>query len=306
MKRASSARPPERDSIWATALQATAGVARQGGASEADVLRALTDALRRLKMSGTVFLYREDEQLEVRSVAISPSLTTSMAQLTGIPVLGYTFDSSRVELLTQALQTRQAVFSPSQKDIVHQITPDEARDFAPAFAEMVGDGPVIAAPLLSGDRPLGVLTVTAPWMSPDDRPMVAALADHVAIALDHIEAQAEMRRALERERMRNLRPGIGRRTSLTKCSSEVELGSAAQAPTPDGCCSSMKQAGCRGRRCWSACPMSRVSDRARRGPAWFGGCSKTGHRSSSMTMPQTRRPCRALSKPESTPISGFR
>ena len=204
MRRASSARPPEKDSIWATALQATAAVARQGGSSEADVLRALTDALRQLEMRGSVMLLLDDGRLEVRSVALSRSLTTTMARLSGIPVVGYTFETSDVELLSRALQSRQAVFAPDTTQIVQQITPASARPLIPRIAKMLGNNPVIAAPLLSGDRPLGVLTVTAPWISPEDQPMVAALADHVAIALDHIQAQAEMRRALERERMRNL------------------------------------------------------------------------------------------------------
>jgi len=204
MRRASSARPPEKNSIWAAALQATAAVARQGGSSEADVLRALTDALRRLKMRGSVLLLREDGRLEVRSVALSRHLTTTMARLSGVPVLGFAFDPSDVELLSRAVQSRQAVFAPDNTGLVRQITPPSARALIPRIAKMLGDSPVIAAPLLSGDRPRGVLTVTAPWISPEDQPMVAALADHVAIALDHIEAQEDMRRALERERMRNL------------------------------------------------------------------------------------------------------
>jgi GAF domain-containing protein len=193
MARASSARPPEKDSIWAAALQATAAVARQGGSSEADVLHALTDALRRLKMRGTVMLLREDGRLEVRSVALSRSLTTTMARLGGVPVVGYAFAAPDVGLLSQALQSRQAVFAPNNSEIVRQITPAHARSLIPRISRMLGDSPVIAAPLLSGERPLGVMTVTAPWISPEDQPMVAALADHVAIALEHVEAQEEMR-----------------------------------------------------------------------------------------------------------------
>ena len=155
MRRASSARPPEKDSIWATALQATAAVARQGGSSEADVLRALTDALRRLEMRGSVMLLLDDGRLEVRSVALSRSLTTAMARLSGIAVVGYTFETSDVELLSRALQSRQAVFAPDTTQIVQQITPASARPLIPRIAKMLGDNPVIAAPCSRRSRSRG-------------------------------------------------------------------------------------------------------------------------------------------------------
>jgi PAS domain S-box-containing protein len=201
---ASTGRPPEIETIWAAALQATAAAARQGGSSEADVLRAFTDALRDLKLRGSIMLLQEDGRLRVASAALSRSLMTTLSRLGGVDIFSYTFDPAQVDLFEQALASRQAVFSPTNTDIVRQIAPRSARPLLPRIMKMLGEVPLIATPLLSQDRPLGLLTVTARWLGPGDMPMVSALADHVAIALDHVGGQAEMRGALERERMRNL------------------------------------------------------------------------------------------------------
>lgn len=201
---ASTGRPPEIETIWAAALQATAAAARQGGSSEADVLRAFTDALRGLKLRGSIMLLQENGRLRVASAALSRALMTTITRLGGVDIFSYTFDPAQVDLLGQALASRQAVFSPTNTDVVRQIAPRSARPLLPRIMKMLGDVPLIATPLLSQDRPLGLLTVTARWLGPGDMPMVSALADHVAIALEHVGGQAEMRGALERERMRNL------------------------------------------------------------------------------------------------------
>ncbi|MCK4961892.1 MAG: GAF domain-containing protein, partial [Anaerolineales bacterium] len=46
-------------------------------------------------------------------------------------------------------------------------------------------------------------SVTAHWLTADDGPMVAALADHISIALGHVRTRKKMEASLERERLRN-------------------------------------------------------------------------------------------------------
>ena len=59
------------------------------------------------------------------------------------------------------------------------------------------------APLLLGDRLIGTINVTSSWRTPDDIPMVEALANHVAIALGHVRTRTQMHEALKREKLRN-------------------------------------------------------------------------------------------------------
>ena len=94
-------------------------------------------------------------------------------------------------------------FAASSAALVRQITPPAFRGLVPRLLSMLGAQPVLAAPLHLGDQTLGILTLTARWLTADDGPMLAALADHVAIALGHVRSQAEMRNALSRERLLN-------------------------------------------------------------------------------------------------------
>lgn len=198
-----SPRRGEANSIWANTLRASAGVASRAAASEQDVLRAVTEELRRLKMRGSVMLLRPDGKLEVRTSAISQALTTTLRRLTGMELIGYAFDPSEVELIHKAMETGQPSFATSSAALVRQVTPPLFRALVPRLLGMLGAQPVLAAPLRLGDQPLGVLTLTSRWLTADDGPMLAALADHVAIALGHVRSQAEMRNALARERLLN-------------------------------------------------------------------------------------------------------
>lgn len=198
-----SPRRAETDSIWATTLRVSAGVASRAAASEQDVLRAVTEELRRLKMRGSVMLFRPDGKLEVRTSAISHALTTTLHRLTGLEIIGHAFEPKAVGLIEEALQTGQPSFATSSADLVREITPPPFRGLVPRIVGMLGVQPVLAAPLRLGDQPLGILTLTARWLTADDGPMLAALADHIAIALGHVRSQAEMRNALTRERLLN-------------------------------------------------------------------------------------------------------
>ena len=201
---ASTGRPAEIETIWAAALQATAAVARQGSSSEADVLRAVTEGFRRLNLRGSVTMLRSDGRLEVRTRSVSPAVETTLRRLTGLEIAGYQFDPQDVPAYQDVLQTGRAQFHPSGGPIIGQMMPAALRALLPRIVHLLGDHPVVYAPLLASGRTLGILNVTAHWLTPDDVTMVAALADHVAIALEHVAGRAEMRSALERERMRNL------------------------------------------------------------------------------------------------------
>ena len=193
----------EANSIWANTLRASASVASRAAANEQDVLRAVTEELRRLKMRGSVMLLRPDGKLEVRTSAISHALTTTLQRLTGLDIVGHSFSPDDVEMIREALRTGEPSFAVSSAALVRQITPPAFRGLVPRLLSMLGAQPILAAPLRLGDQTLGILTLTARWLTADDGPMLAALADHVAIALGHVRSQAEMRNALSRERLLN-------------------------------------------------------------------------------------------------------
>ena len=192
------------DAIWASAMRAAAGVARKAASSEKDVLRAVTEELLQLKLRSTVALLTSDDQLEVQTRPVSQSIEDTLRRLTGLHVAGYRFDPQQVDIYREALSSGEAVFSAKQIHSVRQIMPKNLQPLLSRVMHLLGrEQPAIVAPLILGDHPLGTLSVSAHWLTAEDNPMVAALADHISIALGHVRTRKKMEASLERERLRN-------------------------------------------------------------------------------------------------------
>jgi len=185
-------------------LHAAAGVARRATSTEADVLRAVSEELRQLKLIGGVLLLDDQGFLVVRNRVISPVVDLTLRRLTGLEIVGFRFDPGRVPKIKAAIDRGEPMFISDRKETIGQIVPEGLGPILPTILRLVGgETPSIVAPLMVSDRPLGVITVSAPWLSQDDLPLLSSLADHVAIALSHVRSREEMRVALSRERLRN-------------------------------------------------------------------------------------------------------
>jgi PAS domain S-box-containing protein len=206
MAKTSSAEPvPQRvkETPWLDALSAAAAMTRRAGLTESDVLRGVTEALRGLGLVGAVTLLAPDGLLELRNRPLSAALANALRRLTGIDVTGYKFDPRASEAYQHVIDTGEPVYRPKRSEVVGQIMPPGVRRLLPRVMRLLGEMPVILAPVtLAGER-LGAFNAAGRWLTPEDVPMVAALADHAAIALGHVRSRAEMQNALERERLRN-------------------------------------------------------------------------------------------------------
>lgn len=193
----------EGESIWASSLRVAAAVARQAASSEADVLRAVSAEMRRLKLLGTVTLLSPDGMLEVVSPSLSRSAQSTLQRISGLEIAHFRFDPKTVDVYREVLESREPRFTTERATMVRQLVPSAIRPLLPRIMHILGEYPVIVAPLLLADTPLGTINATAAWLTPEDMPMVAAFADHVAIALGHVRNRAEMQSALRRERLRH-------------------------------------------------------------------------------------------------------
>ncbi|MEK6588071.1 MAG: GAF domain-containing protein, partial [Chloroflexota bacterium] len=157
---------PKQDSreIWSNALAAAAGVARQAASSEEDLVRAVTKELRRLKLRGGVALLQPDGTLIVRGLTLSTTVERQLKRLTGQSLEGYRFDPQQVDAYRQALQDRQAVFTSDRSRVIGQMIPEQFRPLLPRIIQLLGDHPVIVAPLVLDDQLLGAMNVSAPWL----------------------------------------------------------------------------------------------------------------------------------------------
>jgi PAS domain S-box-containing protein len=193
----------QSDTIWASALRVAAGVARKATLSEADVIRAVTEELRRLQLRGSVALLDEDGYLEIRSQSISGELGRSLQRLTGLSVQGHRFDPEQVDLYHQVLTSGKAIWTMDRTSTMRQLIPGKLHGVLPRIASMIGRHPFIIAPLILANKPLGTISVSAQWLSKEDVPMVAALADNIAIAIGNVRTRIMMQAGLNRERLRN-------------------------------------------------------------------------------------------------------
>jgi GAF domain-containing protein len=202
-ERSSTSVLDDRESIWASALHAAAGVARQAAFSEQDVLRSVTEELRRLRLRGGVSLLRPDGKLEIRTRSLSQSAERALQRLSGKTVEGFSFDPQQVDLYRQALATGEAAFAPDRTETVRQMTPGILKNLLPRIMRLLGSDPLIVSPLILSGKPIGAINVSALWLTPRDLPMMNALADHIAISISNARTQENLHRALEREQLRH-------------------------------------------------------------------------------------------------------
>ena len=198
-----SAERRQRDEIWISALRATADVARRAVSSEMDVIRAVTEELNRLNLRGGVALFTSDGKLEIKRQSLNSALIHTLELLAGISINGHKFDPTEVDIYRQAIGQRETVYSTDRAQVVGQLVPPALRKITDRIMELLGDMPVIIAPLILEDKPIGTINVSANWLTEQDVPHISALADHFAIALGHVRAREELERALETQRLRN-------------------------------------------------------------------------------------------------------
>ncbi|HEY42698.1 MAG TPA: GAF domain-containing protein [Anaerolineae bacterium] len=197
-------RRSEIETMWASALRAAAGVARKAATCEREVLQAVTEELRRLKLRATLALLTPDGELEIQTKPISQSTEGMLRRLTGLEIEGFRFNPQEVDIYRKVITTGEAVFTTDQTETIRQILPKSLRPLLSRITHILGrEQPAIVAPLILADYPMGTISFTANWLSADDIPMVTALADHISIALGQVRTQKKMQDSLERQRLRN-------------------------------------------------------------------------------------------------------
>jgi GAF domain-containing protein len=189
--------------LWFSALRAAAGVARQATSSQADVIRAVTEELKRLELRGGVSLMTDDGQLHVQSRSLPQKLEKALERLTGYEITGYRFNPDDVDIFRTVLETSEAVFTEDRAEVISQMMPPLLKPALSQVMKILGNSNVIVAPLILGQIVIGTINVTSKKLSSEDIPMVSALADHVAIALGHVRARAELEYSLQLQQLRS-------------------------------------------------------------------------------------------------------
>jgi PAS domain S-box-containing protein len=187
-------------SVWAEAMRATVAVARRSLEGEDAMLCAVSDELQRLDMTGFILLLSDNGLLELR--ATPTDLEEKLKDLTGLDVKGLLFDPKKVDVYKRILEDHEPLFEKSREPFLDQIIPKETRPLTGKLIDALGNQPIIYAPLCADEKVLGVMNVTASWFTLEDLPMVASLADHIAVNLSHMRTSLEFHKILKRERLR--------------------------------------------------------------------------------------------------------
>jgi PAS domain S-box-containing protein len=192
----------DRISRWAGVMRAAARVAAKATASEEELARALAEGLHDAELQGTLSLLTAEGKGRVLRSSLPTKASKLLASMAGIPIDGYQFNPRAVEAYWEVYTSREARFYRHRKTIIRQMMPPALRPLLGKIIGVVGDAPVIIAPLMEEGEVIGWLNVAGRWLLAGDLPMAAALADQISIALQRLRAQRALSDQLEQERMR--------------------------------------------------------------------------------------------------------
>ena len=183
---------PGRQVDLLSALNAAAVMIQRSAHSEAEVLQAVREQLRFLGVYGTLCMLEDDRHLVIRATHQVGALGV-IEQLAGLTAEGYRFSVNDSEAFRQVLETGQASFVSDNGAEITRLIPKAARRIAGRILKAFGGVPAIFAPIILDGRVQGVLNFAGEGLAATDVPAVAALGNHIAIALDNARLFAQYR-----------------------------------------------------------------------------------------------------------------
>lgn len=184
-------------------MNAAAAVARRASSSESDVLRAVSEELRSLHLIGGVAILAEGK-LSFRTRMMSSSVEEALERLTGVSISAYEIPLEKVPTFQRILESGEAALIQNRTQLIRELLPERLLPATSRIMHVIGgEMPTVVAPIRSRGEQLGLINVTARWLTEDHVPVLMALANHVAIALDQVRTRQQMAAALQRERLRN-------------------------------------------------------------------------------------------------------
>ncbi len=125
----------------------------------------------------------------------------------------FSLDSS--PYLQAVLEEGRALFDGQPAESIREILPSPLKALAPRIARVLKARTAISAPLLSGERTLGILTVWSDDLTEEDVPAVSIFAQQAAMAIENASLyEEEMRRVFEMEALRKTTLDITRQLDL--------------------------------------------------------------------------------------------
>ena len=146
-------------------------------------LVAVGDAFRELGFSYLVLVFDESgSRLMVTYISYDRRMLLDASRLVGLKLEDFSFPLEDVEVYRRVVKSKQAVFIEDASSVVEQVLPPHVKRFSKQIVEMIGLPQSISAPLVLGDRVIGVLSVLSNDLTERDRPSIAVFAHQMSAA----------------------------------------------------------------------------------------------------------------------------
>jgi PAS domain S-box-containing protein len=163
-----------------------------------EVFATVARAFQDLGMFCMVFLLNEDQtRLLLRYLSHSPKIVQATENLLHLRANEFSIEIDALEPARQVVHERQAILLDNVQDLIGQVLPANAQKYAALLVRLFEMRHMAVAPLETDGRILGILTVQADDLRPQDLPAINAFAHQLAAAWRKAQLMQDLEHSLE-------------------------------------------------------------------------------------------------------------
>jgi PAS domain S-box-containing protein/putative nucleotidyltransferase with HDIG domain len=149
------------------------------------------------------FLDDEGERLTLRQHNLSDDQVCAVRDITGRHLESFECRVDSSPLLQAVLVESNAIFENDLQQRIREVLPRPVKELARGVTELLGVEKAIAAPLVVGTAPLGLVVVCADRLTEADVPLISVLAQQAAAAIERAALYSDaMQSVFEMEALR--------------------------------------------------------------------------------------------------------
>jgi len=163
-----------------------------------EIFAAVAQRFERIGFSCVVLLADETQsRLFPRYLGYKARALKTAEKLTGVKAESFSIPVEAVASYRDVVWERKAFFSENMEEVVRQALPAPITRFSGRIVKMLGLARSIVAPLIVGDKVIGVLSVQSDDLTEADVPAITAFAHQVAAAWRKADLMQDLETSLE-------------------------------------------------------------------------------------------------------------
>ncbi len=161
--------------------------------SEDEVFGILARTLQATGYQAVLFrLQPEGARLELVELTSGPQLVLMVEKLAGVRARGLTLELGQVPLLQRVVRDGEVVYCDDMAGCLGHAIPSAVQGAAGKFAQLLGMGQGVYAPLRSRGRSFGLVLAAGSDLSEAEVPALASFATQVGVAVENARLLAEL------------------------------------------------------------------------------------------------------------------